>query len=159
MYPVRLGFGKALKRIRALIKNGHHAEALVTSVFTLEKTMRRTMKIILLRRGFSVKEAERLIDRKTFGELREMWNLFEKDHRTLPALIGDSNWQAVPRAVEMRNKLVHGAKVFKLADCKNRAELVLNAIRVLRERAIAEYGLDPWQQITGWRRRGLTWYT
>ena len=33
---------EAVKRIKALLKNGHHAEALVTSVFTFEKMMRKT---------------------------------------------------------------------------------------------------------------------
>ena len=42
MYPVNLGFDAAKDRIRMLISNGHHCEALLTSVFTLEKTIHRT---------------------------------------------------------------------------------------------------------------------
>lgn len=118
MYPISLGINEAIKRIKALLKNGHHAEALVTSVFTFEKMMRRTMKALLLRRGFSEKQAERLIDRKGFADLRDIWDLFEKEHRTLPILVGAANWQFVPPAVDMRNKLVHGIKVLILTSAK-----------------------------------------
>jgi hypothetical protein len=37
MYPVRLGYDTAVTRIRRLMRNDHHAEALITSVFTVEK--------------------------------------------------------------------------------------------------------------------------
>jgi hypothetical protein len=33
MYPVSIGFKQARGRIESLLKNGHHAEALVTSMF------------------------------------------------------------------------------------------------------------------------------
>jgi hypothetical protein len=45
MYSVRLGFRTALKRIGALKRNKYNAEALVTSVFTLEKLMRRSLRL------------------------------------------------------------------------------------------------------------------
>ena len=45
MYPVSLGLDEALKRIDKLLTNGHSAEALLTAVFTLEKTMRRSLQL------------------------------------------------------------------------------------------------------------------
>ena len=53
MYPVSLGVNEARSRIEGLLKNGHHAEALLTSVFTVEKTLKRTLKYIMIRRGFT----------------------------------------------------------------------------------------------------------
>ena len=103
MYPITLGFDEAINRIEALLNNGHNTEALVTSVFTLEKTMRRSLKIAILARGFSLKQSQRFTERKGFGELKEMWDLFDKDYRTLPAFVGNGHWQHVPGAVAMRN--------------------------------------------------------
>ncbi len=42
MYPVKLGYKDAVKRVRTLIENGHDAEALLTAMFTAEKTLYRT---------------------------------------------------------------------------------------------------------------------
>ena len=41
MYPVKLGYAEAVQRINALIAHGHDAEALITTAFTVEKTLRR----------------------------------------------------------------------------------------------------------------------
>lgn len=43
MYPVSIGYAGAIQRINDLMSNGHHAEALVTTAFTVEKTLRRTL--------------------------------------------------------------------------------------------------------------------
>ena len=157
MYPISLGFDEAVNRIEALLKNGHDAEALVTSVFTLEKTMRRSLKIAILARGFSLKQSQRFTERKGFAELKEMWDLFDKEHRTLPVLVGNQDWQNIPAAVEMRNKLVHGANVYKLSECKLFAGHVLTALKKLRSTVQSEYRRDPWQRITGKRNPRLQW--
>ena len=69
MYSVRLGFRTALKRIGALKRNKYNAEALVTSVFTLEKLMRRSLRLAMLARGFTSNQVTRLIGRKGFKEI------------------------------------------------------------------------------------------
>lgn len=79
LYPISLGFDEAVNRIEALLNNGHDAEALVTSVFTLEKTMRRSLKIAILSRGFSLKQSQRFTERKGFNELKEMWKSMGSD--------------------------------------------------------------------------------
>ena len=157
LYPISLGFDEAVNRIETLLKNGHDAEALVTSVFTLEKTMRRSLKIAILARGFSLKQSQRFTERKGFGELKEMWDLFDKEHRTLPIFIGNQDWQNIPTAVEMRNKLVHGTTVYKLSKCKEFADHVLTALMKLRTTVQSEYRRDPWQRITGKRNPRLQW--
>jgi len=157
MYPVTLGFNEAVKRIETLLKNGHSAEALVTSVFTFEKTMRRSLKLAILGRGFSLKQSDRLIERKGFKELRECWDIFEKDHRPIHDLVGNDKWQFLPRAVEMRNRLVHGVEVFKLAECELFTGHVLKALQQLHTRIAEEYGRDPWSRMSGRRSPALQW--
>lgn len=157
MYPVSLGFDEAVRRIEQLLKNGHAAEALVTSVFTLEKTVRRSLKHAILARGFSLKQSDRLVESKGFKELREHWDIFEKTHRSLPAFIGNADWQFVPEAVTMRNKLVHGHKVYKLTDCELYARHVLSALKRLHANVKKDYGKDPWARISGRLKPKLQW--
>ena len=52
MYPVKLGFVEVDKRLNSLIDNNHHGEALLASVFAMEKTIRRTLRFCALNRGF-----------------------------------------------------------------------------------------------------------
>lgn len=157
MYSVTLGFDAAVDRIKALQKNGHDAEALVTAVFTFEKTVRRGLKISILARGFSGKQAMMLIGRKGFGELKELWPIFDKSYRGLPDFVGNKHWQNLPKAVEMRNKMVHGSNVYKLSKCKEMADHVLGALSQLRTKVLAEYGRDPWERIGGRRKPKLQW--
>lgn len=158
MYPVSLGYDGAVGRINSLISNGHHAEALVTSVFTLEKTIRRSLKIAIHARGFSMKQSGRLIEKKGFDDLKNIWDIFEKNYRPLPVFIGIRDWQFVPEAVRRRNKLVHGTMVYKLEECKQYAEHVLSALKSLRQQVIKEYGTDPWTRQTGRRKPKLQWF-
>lgn len=157
MYSVNLGFNEAIDRIESLLKNEHNAEALVTSVFTLEKTMRRSLKIAILARGFSLKQSQRLTERKGFNDLKSMWDLFDKDYRSLSIFIGEDFWQHVLPAVEMRNKLVHGVRTYNSTACKNSAVHVLSALKKLHETVQIEYKCDPWQRIAGKRLPRLQW--
>ncbi len=63
MYPVKLGFDEAIRRARSLIDNGHHAEALVSAVFTVEKTLRRSLRFAIVARGFTSGQADKIIGR------------------------------------------------------------------------------------------------
>ena len=117
MYPISLGFDEAQHRIHLLLANGHHAEALVTSVFSREKLMRRSLRYFAIARGFTSKQAELLFSRKSFHDLKVIWPCFEIQHRTLPDLLTEKKWQHIPPAVTMRNKLAHGERVYKLAEC------------------------------------------
>jgi hypothetical protein len=139
------------------MRHGHHAEALVTSVFTLEKTIRRSLRSAIIARGFTGKQADQLLSRKGFEELKSIWEVFEKNHNSLPKFVGNQHWQFVPEAVRRRNQLVHGGRVYSLAECKLYAEHTLAAIRILRARVIDRYGFDPWATQKGRRRSKLQW--
>ncbi len=52
MYSVTLGFDSAIDRIQSLPDSGFSSEALVTSVFTAEKTLRRTLRQLMVSSGF-----------------------------------------------------------------------------------------------------------
>ncbi|MGE0022971.1 MAG: hypothetical protein AB7S70_04990, partial [Hyphomicrobium sp.] len=107
MYPVRLDFAQVIGRIKALQKNGHDAEALVTSIFTLEKLIKRSLRRAIVARGFTIKQADKLLARNGFDALVEMWPIFEREHRTLQSLVGGV-WAPIKKAKEMRNAFVHG---------------------------------------------------
>jgi len=103
MYSVRLGFDSAKKRIKKLITNGHHAEALLTSVFTFEKTIHRTLKQLIVSAGFKNKDAKKLLKQiQGFKKQKEIWSCFDPNGKNLPEIIGNKHWQHINKAVEMR---------------------------------------------------------
>lgn len=156
MYPVSLGFKEAESRIQALLKNGHHAEALVTVVFTFEKTVRRALRNCIVARGFTSKQAEDLLDRKGFGELKKLWQCFSQEHEPLNKLVG-KGWHFVTDAQTMRNKLVHGHQVYKLAQCKELAQNVLSTLVCFRQSLLDKYGFDGWQRLSIRKVPQLQW--
>ncbi|RWO22166.1 hypothetical protein [Mesorhizobium sp.] len=143
MYPIRIGFDQALERIESLLRNGHDAEALVTSMFTLEKLIKRSLRKAIVARGFTREQADTILGRDGFDSLKEKWPVFERQHRTLQEIL-DQNWQQIPEAKKMRNNLVHGIKVYDLEDCRTKASAVLAALRTLHAYVMQDYGSDPW---------------
>lgn len=155
MYPVRLNFEQVLQRIEALLNNGHHAEALVTSMFTLEKLIKRSLRRAIVARGFSITQSNKILARNGFDALVAQWDVFDRRHRTLPSIL-QAEWSNVKQAKKMRNDLVHGNKVFDLAECQSKATEVLIAIRKLHAFIVEDYGSDPWQKQPAHRAR-LDW--
>lgn len=157
MYPVTLGFEEAERRIAALRQHGHHAEAQITSVFTLEKTLRRSLRCCAVRRGFTSRQAKVLFDRLGFDRLRELWPVFAPGGQSLAEYIGAARWQHVPAAVAMRNKLVHGERVYRLPECREKTEQVLAALRVFRRRLVEDVGFDGWSRLPVRIKPALSW--
>ena len=126
MYPVRLGIKTAQNRIKKLKKNGHHAEALLTAVFTYEKTLHRTLKQLIVSSGFRSRDAEKLLENiQGFNRQKNVWACFDPKNRKLPELIDNKYWQHIKKAVKMRNELVHGARAYNLDQCKDMTEKFL----------------------------------
>ncbi len=157
MYPVNRGYLEAETRMNNLIQGGHHAEALLASVFAFEKTVRRTLRFCALNRGLTSKQCDKLFKNSGLEAMKEVWPIFEKQNRALPDFIGQKIWQPVPEAVKMRNKMVHGVRVFSLNDCKEKAELVITALETLRNRSISELSCDPWSRLPGKKASCLPW--
>jgi len=149
MYSVRLGFESAKKRINNLIKNGHHAEALLTSVFTFEKTIHRTLKQLVVSSGFKNTDATKLLRKiQGFKNQKEIWSCFDPNGKNLPEIIGNKHWQHINKAVKMRNDLVHGTRVYNLNLCKEMAENILELLDQSVASFNAEYGYDGWSRVS-----------
>ena len=157
MYPISQGYAEVNARLDALARNGHYAEALLATVFAMEKTIRRSLRFCVLNRGFTSKHCDNLLKNKGFQDMNALWPIFEKEHRTLPEFVGQNVWQHVPEAVRMRNKMVHGASVFKLADCRDTATNVRTAMGALRARSMSDLNCDPWERLPGKRKSSLPW--
>jgi hypothetical protein len=157
MYPVTLGFSQAEARILELLANGHSAEALLTCVFTFEKTLRRALKYCIIARGFTSKQSEEVLGQRGFQQLVKLWPCFAPQHQTLPAFVG-KKWQYVQPAVTMRNKLVHGERVFDLADCNTAATQMLGALNDFRTQLQTNVSFDGWSRIPIRRKGRLSWY-
>ncbi len=157
MYPISKGYGEVITRLDALSNNGHHAEALLASVFAMEKTVRRSLRYCMLNRGFTSVQCDKLLERKGFKDMTGYWPVFDKEHRSLPDFIGQNTWQHVPKAVKMRNDMVHGARVFNLTECRDATLEVRRALDVLRNQSIAELSCDPWSTLPSKRKSSLPW--
>ncbi len=147
MYPARMGHDVAIKRIERLLKNGHHAEALVTSMFTVEKVLRRTLKELIVSAGFTSKAANQLTKHfDGFQKIKEAWWCFDPAGEALPTIIGNQNWEPKRTAATMRNKLVHGERVYSLDECETQAKRLLKSLRHIETTFQARYGYSGWEK-------------
>lgn len=145
MYPIKLGYAEAKARINALIKNGHNAEALVTSVFTAEKTIRRMLSQLIISAGFTSKQSDSLVSRlHGMDALKEAWSFYEPSNKTLVEIIGNPDWTILKNAARMRNDLIHGVRVYKLAACVENATKVLTVLDSVVLSFKKKYGYDGW---------------
>lgn len=147
MYPVSIGFGGAVQRINALVTNGHDAESLVTAAFTVEKTLRRTLRQIILSAGFPSSISDKIV--RSLGgleKLRSSWEIYDPRHRKLAQLITKADWDIFTRAAQMRNELVHGVRVYDLVECRAQTAAVLAALHRLKALLDQEYGYSGWER-------------
>jgi hypothetical protein len=105
------------------------------------------MRVAVVSRGFTSKQADQLLKRRGFHDLKDIWEIFDRNHETLVETIGEAHWQHIPAAVTARNQLVHGQKVFGLAHCDRLANQVLTALTRLHAQTTNRYGRDPWEKI------------
>lgn len=149
MYPVRLGYNTAKKRIGNLTKNGHHSESLVTSVFTAEKTIRRTLKQLIISAGFKSTIAFKIIKRLNgIHQLIDAWEIYDPKHRKLSDIVGTNNIKTIKEAAQKRNKLIHGEQVFKLDLCKDETKKVLDTLDKIKNKFDQEYNYSGWTNIS-----------
>lgn len=145
MYPVSLGYGTAIKRIRSLIKNEHYSESLVTSVFTAEKTIRRTLRQLVVSAGFTSIYANKIIKSiRGLKDLIDSWEIYDPKNQKLSDVVDKIDLQTIRDAAQMRNKLVHGERVYKLDLCKVETEKVLSALDNIKIKFDSEYGYSGW---------------
>jgi hypothetical protein len=157
MYPVSLGYNEARRRIQILIENGHLAEALLTSVFTFEKTYRRALRYCVIARGFTSKQTNVLLKQKSFRDLMELWQCFSPNNERFPAMMG-LHHQKLIKAIDMRNKLVHGNQVFTLEQCATEVGNVLDALDTLRDKLTQNINYDGWTRLPVRTKSRLEWH-
>ena len=146
MYPVKLGYKIAISRINKLIKNGHHPEALVTSMFTVEKTLRRTLRQIVVSAGFASKHADKIVGNlRGLHALKNAWELYEPNSTKLSDIISQEDWQLFNDVATMRNKMVHGERVYEIATCEREAKRILVALDKLKTDFDERYGYSGWE--------------
>lgn len=158
MYPISFGFHTAEQRITKLMENGHHAEALVTAVFTFEKLVMRSLRGAIVARGFTSAQAEKIIGTSGLSRLKEMWPIYDKDHCKLVDHIDPNDWQAITRAVEWRNKMAHGKQSYPLEECKELAARTLKIANTFRATITIHHGVDPWSRYKIRRVSQLQWF-
>lgn len=145
MYPVRLGYSTAVARVKKLLGNGHHAEALVTAVFTVEKTLRRTLRQLVVSAGFSSSMADKIVSGlRGLDAVKENWVLYDPKNRKITALIPDAEWKTFKHCAGMRNKLIHGERVYGLDECERCAKDALIALDKAKNILDGEYGYSGW---------------
>lgn len=150
MYPVKYGYQEAVRRINALIENEHHAEALVTSVFTIEKTLRRTLRALIISSGFPSSQATILMSKfDGLNKIKDVWSCFDTSHKKLTDFLPPTTIQAMAETQTKRNHLVHGVKVYKLSECKQEAEKALSVLDIIVTEFNNRYGFDGWTKIKG----------
>ncbi len=149
MYPVKLGFEGAKERINKLLENNHYAESLVTSVFTAEKTVRRTLRQLIVSSGFKSTIANKIISRLSgIYQLVEAWEIYDPQHRKLTKIVKSNDIEIIKLAAQKRNKLIHGEQVFKLELCKEETLKVIRALDNIKNCFDEEYGYSGWTNIS-----------
>jgi len=149
MYPVKLGFEEAINRIQKLLKNEHYAESLVTSTFTIEKTLRRTLKLLIISAGFKSKIADKMIKNiRGFEAINNSWEFYDPDHKKLTEIISPEDWKVIKDNSKMRNYLIHGIRVYDRMKCKIETEKNITTLYNLKKCLENNYGYSGWSPIS-----------
>lgn len=149
MYPVSLGYPEAIKRINKLLSNGHHAEALLTSVFTVEKTLHRTLKQLIVSAGFPSKQAQALLERfRGIESIKQVWPCFDPRHEKLADFLTQPTLKTLTEAQTMRNRMVHGTTVYNLSLCETTARAVLQVLADIKVAFDNRYGFNGWERVS-----------
>lgn len=148
MYSVRLGYKDALARIQTLASHGHHAEAMLAVQFTIEKTLRRTLKQLVVSAGFKSVVANKLMKNfRTLEGIKNAWEAFDPQHRKLPLIVGQQNWQVIMQTAQMRNDLVHGTRVYPTAECRSQTNSALTVLSAIKTNFDEIYGYSGWSKV------------
>lgn len=148
MYSVRLGYENAIKHINQLIENKHYAEAFVVTVFTVEKTLRRTLNQLIVSSGFSTKIAKKILKKiRGIESIKNNWIFYDPKHRRLLDIIGEDNWRQIKKYSEMRNDFAHGGYVHSLKNCEDATHELLSILSDIKMKFKKNYGFSGWERL------------
>ena len=150
MYPIRLGYDNALKRINKLIDNEHYAESFVTAVFTIEKTLRRTFRQLVVSSGFKSSLAEKIVKQSNgLHKLIDNWELYDPNHNKFSNIVTSEDITTIKEAATIRNKLIHGEKVYNVKIYIEQTQKVLISLEKIKNSFEIEYGYNGWKTAKG----------
>jgi len=145
MYPLRLPYQKLRSRLKRLLADGYAAEALVTSMFTAERLLRRTLIQLVISAGFTNGRAFQVVSRfNGIAAVKDAWSLYDRHGRGLVEVIGNANWKVLQGAAKMRNEMVHGSVTYSQKKCKSRAIEVISVIDAMKDKLHKAYGYHGW---------------
>lgn len=149
MYPIRLGYNVAKNRINRLIKNRFPAEAFLTSVFTVEKMLRRTLKQLIISAGFCNPIANKVLKGiRGLEAIKDNWEIYDPKHRKLTQILSQKDWNLIAEAQKLRNEVVHGVKVRDLNSYNKIAKNLLKLMDKVKGKLETEYGFSGWTRNT-----------
>jgi len=145
MYSVSLGFESAIGRIQSLLDSNFTSEALVTSVFTAEKTLRRTLRQLMVSSGFISTHADALLKQlRGLHAVGDAWRFCDPQHSKLPQIIGNADWQVLTTCADMRNRLIHGTRVYPSGLCADQTRVLLKTLRRVKRALDKRYHYSGW---------------
>jgi hypothetical protein len=87
--------------------------------------------------------------------LKEQWLIYEPHQRTLVEVIGNQEWQQICTLAKMRNKLIHGIRVYEAEYCQEQAEKFLFTLDIVKEKLEVAYGYSGWERLAARKKSKL----
>lgn len=149
MYSVRLGYSSAISRISTLVKNKHHAESFVTTVFTIEKTIRRVLTELIISAGFKSKFARKYVKQiNGISRLIAYYEFYDPDNRNFDTLFGRENRLQINDWATMRNRIVHGERVYGIDVLKKATNDALIVLEHIKTKSNDHFGFNGWDRLS-----------
>lgn len=148
MYSVKLGYKKAKTRINRLLDNEHYSEAFVVTVFTVEKTIRRTLHQLIVSSGFSTEITKKILkDIRGLEAIKKNWSYYDPENKTIVDVIENRNWTKIKNYFKMRNEIIHGTHVYNLKTCRESTIDLLLVLDDIKTRFKNNYDFDGWERL------------
>ena len=108
MYEITKGAINAHRRMQLLQEQGYYQEALIVGVSLIEKTFRRTLKQLMISKGFT-NATTHILAREFRGMegVARVWKCFDTNQLTLLEIIHNETWRDIKKISTVRNKLLH----------------------------------------------------
>lgn len=89
--------------------------------------------------------ADKIVSRlRGLDAIKENWELYDPRNRKLTDLLRQTDWLTLKRCADMRNNLVHGTRVYDLAECQRQVRELMGAMNRLKTLFDSEYGYSGW---------------
>lgn len=156
MYFVKEDPIESERRIRALLAYKFMPEAFLAASFSIEKTLYRTFRQMVISTGFSSIQADQLLKNlKGLETIKKNWHLFDPLRAKLDSILDEEIRQAINKAQQMRNKVVHGVEHYSEKQYQQMTSALLNCQKKIRKAFQERYQYDGWTKMRGRRKSQL----